>query len=382
MRRRRRGAVGRAAWRRPVSPAPGAADSVQQAARGRPGRSGTMPWAQGGDEYRSTDKTRMIWVASVRFYFTYLTPGYKPLSWHRASSPLRSRRLRGRVHRPQPAPAPAATSVRARLSALSPPNPPRAARRSARSTARLCPDARFPGPGSPGFRRPAAAAPRAARGLVMLFVHPSDRLAGAQIVERELRYAGAAPSTAHRPDRSRRGAARASATPLRGPQIVAGFDDGRQAAEPPLLYRARPSNRTDRLAPSGVRLTASRSLPRTVVGHKALVTPDALDRFSPTWRDERLSRRSSRSTSCSAPTPPPTGRWRSRPHPRAQLRDQHHRRHACGCAPREGGWMGLVSFDVQLAGRGSTSTRRSPTQLALALARRCRSSFCGTTATR
>src|SRR4051812_42777107 len=143
------------------------------------------------------------------------------------------------------------------------------------------------------------------RGLGMLFVHPSDRLQAAEIMERELRLAGArsidwrivptdppAGLPAHRGTtptgrpapggvpRARRD------TPPTVLQVVAGFDDSRQSADA-ALSRAR--LRIERLArTAGVRLTIVSLSTRTLV-HKALVTPDALDRFFPDLTDPRFT---------------------------------------------------------------------------------------------
>jgi glutamate synthase domain-containing protein 2/glutamate synthase domain-containing protein 1/glutamate synthase domain-containing protein 3 len=133
-----------------------------------------------------------------------------------------------------------------------------------------------------GGRLPAART----RALGMLFVHPADRLQAAEIVERELRHAGArsidwriVPT-----DRSAVLRAQRDTTP-KVLQVVAGFEDGRQSADA-ALYRAR--LRIERLArTAGVRLTIVSLSTRTVV-HKGLVTPDALDRFYPDLADERF----------------------------------------------------------------------------------------------
>src|SRR3954463_2080144 len=124
------------------------------------------------------------------------------------------------------------------------------------------------------------------RGLGMLFVHPSDRLQAAELIERELRHAGARsidwrivptdPAAVLRAQRD---------TTPKVLQVVAGFDEGRQAADA-ALYRAR--LRIERLArTAGVRLTIVSLSTRTLV-HKALVTPDALDRFFPDLTDPRF----------------------------------------------------------------------------------------------
>jgi glutamate synthase (ferredoxin) len=124
------------------------------------------------------------------------------------------------------------------------------------------------------------------RGLGMLFVHRSDRLQAAEIIERELRRAGARsidwrivptdPAAVLRAQRD------TTPTVL---QVVAGFDDGRQTADA-ALYRAR--LRIERLARAGgVRLTIVSLSTRTMV-HKALVTPDALDRFFPDLANPRF----------------------------------------------------------------------------------------------
>src|SRR3954447_10145521 len=125
------------------------------------------------------------------------------------------------------------------------------------------------------------------RGLGMLFVHPSDRLQAAEIIERELRHAGArsidwriVPTDAAAVLRAQRDT---TPTVL---QVVAGFDDSRQSADA-ALYRAR--LRIERLArTAGVRLTIVSLSTRTLV-HKALVTPDALDRFFPDLTDPRFT---------------------------------------------------------------------------------------------
>src|SRR3954447_5846311 len=125
------------------------------------------------------------------------------------------------------------------------------------------------------------------RGLGMLFVPPSDRLQAAEIIERELRHAGARsidwrivptdPAAVLRAQRD------TTPTVL---QVVAGFDDSRQSADA-ALYRAR--LRIERLArTAGVRLTIVSLSTRTLV-HKALVTPDALDRFFPDLTDPRFT---------------------------------------------------------------------------------------------
>src|SRR3954468_21818 len=124
------------------------------------------------------------------------------------------------------------------------------------------------------------------RGLGMLFVHPSDRLQAAELIERELRHAGARsidwrivptdPAAVLRAQRD---------TTPKVLQVVAGFDEGRQAADA-ALYRAR--LRIERLArTAGVRLTIVSLSTRTLV-HKGLVTPDALDRFFPDLADPRF----------------------------------------------------------------------------------------------
>src|SRR3954464_3641812 len=92
------------------------------------------------------------------------------------------------------------------------------------------------------------------RGLGLLFVHPSDRLQAAEIMERELRLAGArsidwriVPTDPAAVLRAQRGP-----TP-KVLQVLAGFDEARQAADA-ALYRAR--LRIERLArAAGVRLT-------------------------------------------------------------------------------------------------------------------------------
>jgi glutamate synthase (ferredoxin) len=133
-----------------------------------------------------------------------------------------------------------------------------------------------------GGRLPAART----RGLGMLFVHPSDRLQAAEIVERELRHAGARSLDWRIVPTDRAAVLRAQRdTTPKVLQIVAGFDEGRQAADA-ALYRAR--LRIERIArAAGVRLTIVSLSTRTVV-HKALVTPDALDRFFPDLADARF----------------------------------------------------------------------------------------------
>jgi glutamate synthase domain-containing protein 1/glutamate synthase domain-containing protein 3 len=124
------------------------------------------------------------------------------------------------------------------------------------------------------------------RGLGMLLVHPSDRLQAAEIIERELRHAGARsidwrivpidPAAVLCAQRD---------TVPNVLQVVAGFEDGRQTADA-ALYRAR--LRIEEIAPTaGVRLTIASLSTRTVV-HKALVTPESLDRFFPDLADERF----------------------------------------------------------------------------------------------
>ena len=124
------------------------------------------------------------------------------------------------------------------------------------------------------------------RGLGMLFVHPSDRLQAAELIERELRQAGARsidwrivptdPAAVLRAQRD---------TTPKVLQVVAGFDEGRPTADA-ALYRAR--LRIERLArTAAVRLTIVSLSTRTLV-HKALVTPDALDRFFPDLADPRF----------------------------------------------------------------------------------------------
>src|SRR5882757_1078467 len=101
-----------------------------------------------------------------------------------------------------------------------------------------------------GGRLPAART----RGLGMLFVHPSDRLQAAEIVERELRHAGARSLDWRIVPIDRAAVLRAQRdTTPKVLQIVAGFDEGRQAADA-ALYRAR--LRIERMASAaGLRLT-------------------------------------------------------------------------------------------------------------------------------
>ena len=134
--------------------------------------------------------------------------------------------------------------------------------------------------GAFGGRLPAART----RALGMLFVEPVDRLQAAQIIERELRHAGARSIDWRIVPTDRAAVLRAQrdTTPT-VLQVVAGFEDGRQTAEA-ALFRAR--LRIERIArTAGVRLTIVSLSTRTVV-HKALVTPDALDRFYPDLADD------------------------------------------------------------------------------------------------
>jgi glutamate synthase domain-containing protein 2/glutamate synthase domain-containing protein 1/glutamate synthase domain-containing protein 3 len=128
--------------------------------------------------------------------------------------------------------------------------------------------------------------PARTRGLGMLFVHPSDHLHAGEIVERELRHAGARSIDWRIVPTERAAVLRAQRdTTPKVLQVLAGFDDGRQAADA-ALYRARLRiERTARAA--GVRVTIVSLSTRTLV-HKALVTPDALDRFYPDLADERF----------------------------------------------------------------------------------------------
>ncbi len=129
-------------------------------------------------------------------------------------------------------------------------------------------------------------APARSRGLGMLFVHPSDRLQAAEIVERELRLGGARSIDWRIVPTDRTAVLRAQRdTTPKVLQVVAGFDEGRQAADA-ALYRTR--LRIERIArAAGVRLTIVSLSTRTLV-HKALVTPDALDRFFPDLADPRF----------------------------------------------------------------------------------------------
>jgi glutamate synthase domain-containing protein 2/glutamate synthase domain-containing protein 1/glutamate synthase domain-containing protein 3 len=129
-------------------------------------------------------------------------------------------------------------------------------------------------------------APARTRGLGMLFVHPSDRLEAAEIIERELRQAGARSIDWRIVPVERAAVLRAQRdTTPKVLQVLAGFDDGRPTADA-ALYRAR--LRIERAArAAGVRLTVVSLSTRTLV-HKALVTPDALDRFYPDLADERF----------------------------------------------------------------------------------------------
>ena len=121
------------------------------------------------------------------------------------------------------------------------------------------------------------------RGLGMVFVHPSDRLQAAEIVERELRHAGARSIDWRIVPTDRAAVLRAQRdTTPKVLQLVAGFEEGRQAVDA-ALYLAR--LRIERIArTAGVRLTIVSLSTRTVV-HKALVTPEALDTFFPDLAD-------------------------------------------------------------------------------------------------
>src|ERR1700738_187497 len=117
------------------------------------------------------------------------------------------------------------------------------------------------------------------RALGMMFAHPSDRLRGAALVERELRKAGARAVTWRMVPTERAAVlpAQRHSTP-KVVQVVAGFDQARQTADASL---SRAGLRSERIArEEGVRLTLASLSTRTVV-HKALVTPDALHRFYP-----------------------------------------------------------------------------------------------------
>jgi glutamate synthase (ferredoxin) len=129
-------------------------------------------------------------------------------------------------------------------------------------------------------------APARTRGLGMLFVHPSDRLQAAEIVERELRQCGARSIDWRIVPTDRAAVLRAQRdTTPKVLQVLAGFDEGRQAADA-ALYRAR--LRIEQIAHStGVRLTIVSLSTRTLV-YKALVTPEALDRFYPDLAEERF----------------------------------------------------------------------------------------------
>src|SRR5476651_760482 len=133
-----------------------------------------------------------------------------------------------------------------------------------------------------GGRLPAART----RGLGMLFVHPTDRLHGAEIVERELRQAGARSIDWRIVPTDRAAVLRAQRdTTPKVLQVVAGFDEGRQGTDA-ALYRAR--LRIERAAKTaGVRLTIVSLSTRTIV-HKGLVTPDGLDKFFPDLADENF----------------------------------------------------------------------------------------------
>lgn len=133
-----------------------------------------------------------------------------------------------------------------------------------------------------GSRMPVARS----RALGMLFVHLSDREPAAAIVDRELREAGAS-TIEWRVVPTERGAvlrAQRQSTPV-VLQVVAGFDEARTAVETE-LYRAR--LRIERLVRlEGVRATIASLSTRTVV-YKALVAPDALDRFYPDLAETRF----------------------------------------------------------------------------------------------
>ena len=126
------------------------------------------------------------------------------------------------------------------------------------------------------------------RALGMLFVHPQDTNAAMLLVDRELKAAGALLAWREVPtDRAAVLPAQRASTP-RVLQIVAAFADGRHAAAE-RLYRVRLA--IERVAAEqGIRLTLA-SLSTTTVVYKALVTPDALERFYPDLTDRRFTSR-------------------------------------------------------------------------------------------
>ena len=214
--------------------------------------------------------------------------------------------------------------VVARPVGAAPPDPPRRrGRRSARSTAAAS-SPRFRGPGSArrsaaGCRRPAPAASACCSSIPPIACR-RPRSSSASCAS-----PAPAPSTGAscRPIGAAVLRAQRDTTP-KVLQVVAGFDEGRQAVDA-ALYRAR--LRIERVArTAGVRLTIVSLSTRTVV-HKALVTPDALDRFYPDLADARLH--------LAVHHVPPAlqhehlgrlGAGAAVPHARAQRRDQHHRR--------------------------------------------------------
>jgi glutamate synthase (ferredoxin) len=131
--------------------------------------------------------------------------------------------------------------------------------------------------------------PGRTHGLGMFFVGASDRGRAAAIIERELRVAGA-DAVAWRTVRTE-GAAVLPAQRASIPcvvQAVAGFRTDRRAADR-MLFRAR--LRIESAARAQRLHLAVVSLSSTTVTYKALVTPEALDRFYPELADERVASR-------------------------------------------------------------------------------------------
>ena len=151
--------------------------------------------------------------------------------------------------------------------------------------------------------------PGRTRALGMLFVHPSDVDKATALVERELQSLGVAWAWRTVPtDRVAVLKAQRASTP-RVLQVVLGMADARSTADE-RLFRARLRVESAARA-AGVRLDVVSLSTRTVV-YKALTTPEALPVFYPDLTDPASRPASSCSTSDSARTRRPTGRWRSR----------------------------------------------------------------------
>ena len=223
-----------------------------------------------------------------KFYFTYRRrPAINACTWHRALQPssdhdacgvgfiahtARPRRPRHRVARPRGAAAP---------------DPPRR-RRVARRGRRL----RRPHRDSVDldWRRASAAGCRR-RGparSACCSCHPSDRLHGGRDRRaRAARRRRPLDRLAHRADRPRGGAARAARHDADGAAGGRRLRRRRAQTADAALYRAR--LRIERIARDRRRRgSPSCSLSTRTVVHKALVTPDALDRFFPDLADARF----------------------------------------------------------------------------------------------